>query len=98
MANDNSVKPAYTARSACSCTIFTANFPDLVTDFIMQFCRERTIAHTDCVCFTDSNHMVDLRRTYTRTDCNSTCNRVGRSDEWVCSLIDIKHDTLCPFE
>src|SRR4051794_15942409 len=98
MSDYYAIEPANSSWTAGSCTVFLTDFTDLLSYFIKQFCRERTVAYSRCVSFTNSNHMADFCRTNTRSDRNASSYWIGRSDEWVCSLVNIEHNTLSTFK
>ncbi|MNN70860.1 hypothetical protein D3C81_1867450 [compost metagenome] len=68
MTHNYTVKPADTAGASGYSTVFMTGLTDVITDCIVQLCRERAIADTGCVSFGNADNLLDLRRTHTGTD------------------------------
>ena len=77
VADNNAVEPADAARTGCCRAVFLADCTDRVADLIKLFCRERAVPYTRSIGFTDADHVGNHRRSNTRSDGNTTGNRVG---------------------
>ncbi|MNI93336.1 hypothetical protein D3C73_1512700 [compost metagenome] len=77
MAHHYAVKPAYAAGASGDCTVLMTGLTNIVTDGIIQFRRERTIANTGSIRLGNTNNLLNLGRTYTGTDADTACGRIG---------------------
>ena len=98
MAHDNRVKPAYPTRTTSGSAIFVADITNAVTNFIEKLCWEWPISDPTGVSLADTDYLVNLARTNTRTDGDSPRNRIRRSYKWISTLVNIQHNPLSPFK
>lgn len=68
MTNDYAIEPAYTTWATSYSTVLMAFLTDEITDLIVQLRRERTITDTRSVCLRYTDDLLDLGRSYARTD------------------------------
>ncbi|MNI28131.1 hypothetical protein D3C73_818970 [compost metagenome] len=77
MTHHYAVKPAYTAGTSCNCAVLMSSLTDIVADRIIQFRRERAIANAGSIRLGYTNNLLNLGWTYTGTDADSACRRIG---------------------
>src|SRR3712207_1882204 len=98
MSYNNAIEPTYAAWTTSCRSILTTNFTNLMTNFVMKLSREWTITNAACICFTYTYNASNFRRTNSSSNCYTTSNWVRRCNEWIRTVVNIKHNTLCTFK
>ena len=98
IACNDCVEPAGTARTAGNGTELAACIADVVTGFIEQLGRERTLAHTGGVGLEDTHDLVDGSRADTGTDAAAACYRMRRGNIRIGAHVEVEQRALCTLE
>ena len=70
----------------------------MLTDFIVQFGRERTFANTCAIRFGDTQNIVNAVSANTGTRANRTGHRVGTRHIRIGTVVNVKHGALSAFK
>src|SRR5699024_12612306 len=97
MTHYNRVEPTHTTRTACSCSVFTTNFSNLISYCIKQFSWEGTFTNTRSICFSNPYYFIKAGWNYTSTYCCTSRNWVRRLHVRIYSFINSHYVSLLYF-
>src|SRR5690606_12418059 len=92
------IKPAAATLAACHHAEFMALGAEEFADLVIEFGRERTLAHAGGIGLGDAEHIADGRRAKTGTRSSLTGNRIGRCNKRIGAVVIVKQRTLRAFK
>src|SRR6056297_1159048 len=97
-AQRNRIEPAATTRATSSCPELMAATGEALADVIKQLGRERAGPYSRCISFGNTQNIIEVQGTKTRTGGGTACGGIGAGHKRVGAVVNIEQGALGTLE